>query len=931
MKKYFYLIFFLSLFPISVKAIDLNTIVDTVINQLSNTNPQSTKEIAQLNQTEITEMVKAVTVKVSANNNRGTGTIIGKEGNKYLIITNFHVIRGNNNITIETADGDTHQAQLIENGISNKYDLALLEFTSENQYQKVEISPLLPKSLDLKIPIIAGGYADETRQLKVTRGEIKQIADKPLKDGYEIGYSGEIVQGMSGGGIFWLYEVEGVPEATQLLLIGINGRSSHPIINTGYVYEDGDKPSTAEIAKMREVNWGIAINTLLIHIKSEILTVYKLPLPEVAPDIQITTTGYIAELEAKAKQFTVRIDSSSKKNGSGVIIAKEGKTYTVLTADHVLCEKSKNATDKDPCLDYSYTIITHDGKIKEINKSTIIREKGVDLAVFKFESEESYPVAEIADYNPNTNDFVFAAGFPKVGNNDTQWLFSGGRINDKEQGLLQTRQSDLSNQQGGILQSVASLTGGYELVYTSITYGGMSGGALLDSQGRVIGIHGKSEGAGVEKIQLGYSLGIPISTFVGLQDRLKVKAQLLTTAKPQVSQSQQEEIIKFINSVIVADTHAKADIWIERGSQWWRLGKYEKAVDAFDEAIKQNKPENVYLAWYGKGLALSGGGQYQLAIDALEQAINTFPDAKTLSDKEKENLQAFHSNLLRMQSVAYQYLEDYEKALTAINQAITLSSNNPNGYNNKWALLSDLNRYDEALTAINQAIDLAPRAAWYLNRGFLYYKQQKWDLAESDYNKAIELNPNHANAYNNRGILYGDLQKWDLAESNYTKAIELNPNDVLAYYNRGILYYKQQQLAIALSDFNKAIELEPNFERAYINRGILYYKQQQLALAESDFNKAIELNLNDAYAYMNRGVLYLNQQQWELALSDFTKAVELNPKLANAYYNRGLVYAELKQTEKAKTDLQKAAELFKQQGNMAAYEKVMQILQQLGG
>ena len=47
--------------------------------------------------------------------------------------------------------------------------------------------------------------------------------------------------------------------------------------------------------------------------------------------------------------------------------------------------------------------------------------------------------------------------------------------------------------------------------------------------------------------------------------------------------------------------------------------------------------------------------------------------------------------------------------------------------------------------------------------------------------------------------------------------------------------------------------------------------------------------------------------------------------------SRGILYAILRQTEKAKIDLQQAAILFLQQNNMAAYEKVMQILQQLGG
>ena len=46
--------------------------------------------------------------------------------------------------------------------------------------------------------------------------------------------------------------------------------------------------------------------------------------------------------------------------------------------------------------------------------------------------------------------------------------------------------------------------------------------------------------------------------------------------------------------------------------------------------------------------------------------------------------------------------------------------------------------------------------------------------------------------------------------------------------------------------------------------------------------------------------------------------------------SRGLLYAKLKQTEKAKIDLEQAAIIFYQQNNMATYEKVMQLLRELG-
>ncbi|GCA71998.1 TPR repeat-containing protein YrrB [Microcystis aeruginosa NIES-2519] len=949
---------------------------------------------------ELTEeqFLQRVTVRITSETNRGSGTIIAKKGDNYLVLTNAHVTRSAKTLQVQTYDGHSRAARIVPNSLSENQDLALLEFSDTRDYSIATIAKFTPNQDRIGLEVVAAGYVAETGQYRTTKGTLEQVSDRPLRDGYSVGYSGEIVQGMSGGGIF----VDGE-------LIGINGRSAHPILSN-YIYEDGTKPTDAEIQQMRAVNWGISINTLLTYIRPEILSAYNLPLPPVNPDIETTApTDYIAELETKAKGFTVRIDSSSKTNGSGVIangsgviIAKEGNIYTVLTADHVLCGEMART---DSCADYTYTVVTSDGKTRNIEKSTIIRQEGVDLAVFQFESLDNYPVAEIANYNPNTGDFVFAAGFPKIGQNPSKWLFSGGRIIEKETGLLLTRQSPLSTQQSGTLQSVASLTGGYELVYTSITFGGMSGGAVLDSQGRVIGIHGSSETAGVTEIQLGFSLGIPISTFIGLQERLKVKPQLLTTAQPQVSPQQKLEIIQAITGVIVPNTNAKADIWIERGGQLCRLGRCEEAIKAFDEAIKQNDPDNVYLAWYGKGLALGALDKAQPAIEALQQAINTLP--------KREDLKNFHSSILQQQSVVYRYLgdfskiagterearENYEQALTVINQAISLVPNNPNHYNEKWSVLSELKRYDEGLAAITQAIDLAPRAAWYSNRGIIYYKQQKYDLAISDYSKAIEINPNYAQAYvnrgnlysdlqkydlalsdynkaidinpndayaynnrgvlysdlqkydlalsdydkairinpnyamayNNRGVLYSDLQKYDLALSDYSKAIELNRNFAMAYYNRGLLYKDLQKYDLALSDYDKAIEINPNYAEAYVNRGNLYRDLQKYELALSDFSKAIDINPNLAEAYNNRGNLYIDLQKYELALADYNQAIKINPNLAQAYLGRSILYAILGQPEKVKIDLQQAAILFLQQNNMATYEKVMQILQQLGG
>jgi len=60
----------------------------------------------------------------------------------------------------------------------------------------------------------------------------------------------------------------------------------------------------------------------------------------------------------------------------------------------------------------------------------------------------------------------------------------------------------------------------------------------------------------------------------------------------------------------------------------------------------------------------------------------------------------------------------------------------------------------------------------YFNSGLKKGKSGDWVGAIQDYNKAIELNPNHADAYGNRGAAKGRLQDYRGAIQDYNKAEE---------------------------------------------------------------------------------------------------------------------------------------------------------------
>ncbi|MDB9307512.1 tetratricopeptide repeat protein [Aphanizomenon sp. CS-733/32] len=909
MKRQIAIITCLLLLPYPVSAIETPTKTTKLLTQtwqrckLRPADPEN----GIYSEPQLQTIAKQITVRVRDKERGASGTIFARKGNSYLVVTNSHVVRRINNINIITADGQKYPAKILPNTNFDQFDLTILEFTSNQQYcLPSEIADRIASfDINLETPVMAAGYAVSEDKLVLTTGKIQQIISQPsLKDGYEIGYTSDIQQGMSGGPII----------SNTGNLIGINGISSYPLVNSAYIYTNGKRPTNPEIQEFRKLSWGIPIKTVLAQVKPEVLTAYKLPIPDIKQTIaEVPLTGWLGELEAKAKQITVRIDSSSGTNGSGIIIAKQGDTYTVLTAAHVVCKPPDKV---GPCEPNTYKILTVDGKQYPVEPSTIKLEEGVDLAVVKFTSRENYQVATLANYPIKDDEYMFTAGYPRLGEK-SPWRFTLGQIYSKERGLLATTQSDFNTNSSGIAQSAVSLTGGYELVYSSITFGGMSGGPVLDSQGRVIGIHGRTDGQTAidnnsnskETIQLGNSLGIPVSTFLALATRLNTQAQKVeTTPTPELNSQEVKSIQTAILSVDVSKSNTTASAWLERGNQLWRLRRYPEAIQAFEAAINQ-KPKFIHLAYFGMGLALFESKKYPEAITASEQAVQSEPDF----------MPAWY-NL----TVGYRQSNQLDKALAAINKAIQLQPNNPNVYVQKGVVLFSLKRYREAAAAINKAIELSPRAVFYTVRGVVRFQlgDQQGAIADfnqaikinpnfalaysgrggvrlqlgdqqgaiADFNQAIKINPNDALAYYNRGNVRDDLGDKQGAIDDYTQAIKINPNYANAYYNRGVVRKELGDKQGAIDDYTQAIKFNPNYANAYYNRGIAKAQSGDNQGAIADFNEVIKINPNDAYAYYFRGSVRYELGDKQGAIDDYTQAIKFNPNLAQAYSNRGVVY-----------------------------------------
>lgn len=328
-----------------------------------------------------------------------------------------------------------------------------------------------------------------------------------------------------------------------------------------------------------------------------------------------------------AENMTVLINENNRATGSGVIIGQEGSTYYVATAGHVV----NNLTSQ-------YQILTFDKKPYQIATDKIIRLPGVDLAILQFTSQSAYKIADLGVNEPvSKTTIVYVSGYPGQDSTGTVGAHALTR---------------------GEINTIESVNGVPIFNYSNATQQGMSGGAVLNENGKVIAIHVGAVGErreGTIILKQGFNRGIRINKLVELIPGASVE-------KGKEKMKQQDYPGAIADFSLALKFNKSAEALIARGYAYFALGDYNSAKTDADAAIALNQQSA--LAYLLQGASLAQLGNHRQAIGILTRAIQ-------LNGKLAD---AYGwRGISRARTRANGALED-------ANQVVNLSSNNPNSY-----------------------------------------------------------------------------------------------------------------------------------------------------------------------------------------------------------------------------------------------------------
>jgi len=201
------------------------------------------------------------------------------------------------------------------------------------------------------------------------------------------------------------------------------------------------------------------------------------------------------------------------------------------------------------------------------------------------------------------------------------------------------------------------------------------------------------------------------------------------------------------------------------------------------------------------------------------------------------------------------------------------------------SLLADMGQVDAAAAEMKKLLDgKSDRDVYFELARLVYDRDRKFDEEAKALDTAEKLSTTKEEKQDiwfQRGAMFERMKKIDLAEAEFRKVIEVNPDNAPALNYLGyMLADRNVKLPEALTLVTKALDLEPNSGAYLDSLGWVYYKMNRLPEAEENLRQALTLTPRDATVHDHMGDVLLRESkvkeaiaQWQMSLQEFEKSL----------------------------------------------------------
>jgi len=180
----------------------------------------------------------------------------------------------------------------------------------------------------------------------------------------------------------------------------------------------------------------------------------------------------------------------------------------------------------------------------------------------------------------------------------------------------------------------------------------------------------------------------------------------------------------------------------------------------------------------------------------------------------------------------------------------------------------------------------------------LQYRDGFTAIAEAEYQRARDLEPDDAENYWRLGQVYDRDNRIDDSLKAYRKATELDPRSIRACQGLGTFYRNHGNFSEAARRFLICVRLEPGDADAHFALGTTYSDMSRYADAERELRRSIEISPTPK-ALNSLAETLISQRKDEEAIPVYLRAVQLSSSQYLLWMNVGSAYRRTNRKEEA--------------------------------